>query len=225
MKARKSERRLSMKSFLRYFLVPVLAMLPASAAIAAPVGWTDWTSAGPSTVSGTMTFGSNTVGVTYSGPYHFAQISGGTNYWSPSAPYISATVPNAPPASDIIALNTGGFKTITFSQAVKDPLLAFVSFNTVTIDFGVPIDILSFGTGFFGSGTPILNGGGTGFFGSGEAHGVIRLPGTYTSITFTDTSELWHGITVGAVSVPEPSTGILLGIGLAGLLAYRRKRA
>ena len=217
-----------MKAFLRYFLFAVLAMLPASAAIAAPVGWTDWTSTGPSTVSGTMTFGATTVGVTYSGPYYAptTQVSGGTNYWSPSAPYISATVPNAPPASDIIALNEpGGLKTITFSHAVNDPLLALVSWNGNVVDFGVPIEILSFGLGHFGTGTATLNGGGTGFTGVGEFHGVIRLPGTYTSITFSDTSELWHGFTVGAVSVPEPSTGILLGIGLAGLLAYRRKRA
>lgn len=204
-------------------------MVYSTVALAVPVSWTDWTSTTSATVSGTLTVGSSAVGVTFSGPYFFAQTSGGTNYWNPAAPYISAAVDNAPPASDIIALDTGGLKTITFSQPVQDPLLALVSWNSNTVDFGVPIDILSFGCGFFGCGTPILNGTGTGFFGSGEVHGTIRLPGVYSSITFTDSSEFWHGLTVGAMGlpsspVPEPSTWLLMGTGLLGLLGYGWRR-
>jgi len=169
----------------------------------------------------------STVSVTFSGQYVFAQTSGGINYWNPSAPYISTSVDNAPPNSDIIACNFGGFKTITFSRVVKDPLLALVSWNSNTVDFGVPIEILSYGKGYWGNGTPILNAGGTGFFGSGEVHGVIRFPGEYNSITFADSAEYWHGLTVGATSLPlfpEPGTMLLLGTGLIGLFGSRIKR-
>lgn len=207
--------------------------------MAVPAFWTDWTSETSSSpgVLGTLTVGSSTVDVAFSGSYLFAQTSGGTDYWSPSGPYISAIVDNAPPAADIIGLSAGGLATITFSDPVEDPLLALVSWNGNVVDFGVPIEVLSSGCGFWGCGTPLLNPAGTGFTGSGEVHGVIRLPGAFSSISFTHTSEAWHGLTVGVLGIseppppPPPPTGVpapaslvLLGLGLAGLAAARRRK-
>lgn len=207
-------------------------LLSTTLTFAGTVYWTDWTSVTTSSpgVIGTLDPGSGPINVAFSGAYSFAQTSGGTNFWEPSAPYISAIVDNAPPAADIIALDTGGTVNITFSQAVLDPLIALVSWNGNTVDFGVPIEILSYGTGYWGNGTPVLNTDEDGFFGSGEVHGVIRLPGTYDSIAFTHTSEGWHGFTVGVLdvggpppSVPEPGTIILLGLGLLAVAGVRRK--
>ena len=151
---------------MRLVAAALLAAFAAPSAFASAY-WTDWTSAAASSVSGTLSVGSSTVSVVYSGPYSGAQTAGGTNYWLPNV-YTSTTVPNGPPDSDIIQFSTGGTKTITFSQSVSNPLIGLVSWNGNTVDFGAPINVLSYGCGFWGCGTPIVNGTGTGFFGNGE---------------------------------------------------------
>ena len=109
-----------------------------------------------------------------------------------------------------------------------------MSWNGAAVTFGggtdtqtYDIDYLSSGCGYLGCGTyssPTSNS----FVGSGELHGVIELIGTYSSISFTDTTgENWHGLTVVAfaTSVSEPGElgMMLLGLGVVGALARRRK--
>ena len=199
----------------------------------ATVSWTDWTSSGAGEVLGTITATSGTVGVTYTGNIYFATTGAGINYWNPSTPYISAAVSNAPPASDIIAINGGLNNTITFSAPVVDPLLAIVSLNGPGFVFsGNPsLEVLSSGCGYWGCGTlQVVGGNQITTIGGAEGHGVVRLNGTYTSFTFSGGVETWRGIQVGITdvadgTVPEPGTwASLLGGGLA-LLAFRRVRA
>ena len=212
----------------------------ASLAHAGTVDWTDWTSSTTNTVTGSVQVGATAVGVTYSGAqYAFAQTNNtGTDYWLPSAPYISSTVSNAPGTSDIVALSDSGTSVITFSQAIVNPLIALVSWNGANVTFGggsdpqtYDIQYLSSGAGFFGTGTfgdPTT----TSFTGVGELHGVIELLGTYSSISFTDTTpEFWHGLTIGVeggIASTVPETGnlpmMLVGLGAIGLLLRRRPR-
>lgn len=204
----------------------LLAAVPASAAII----WTDWTSQGAGTVGGTV----GGVGVTYTGSYAFTQLTGGTNYWSPWP-----VAGEQPTGTDIIALNLGGTKTITFASAVSDVYFALNSWNVPavtggpsTTSFDKPYSLIGVGCGYWGCGS-LLSPTATTFQsnGSNEIHGIIKFAGPITSLTFTDGGdEFWHGFTIGigsAAAVPEPATWAMMigGFGVIGAALRRRRRA
>jgi hypothetical protein len=215
-------------------LIAAVSAFAMSSASASVVGWTDWLAADAGIVTGQISIDSSTIGVTANGTYSFVQTGTGGNYFNPDTPYLSSYVDNAPPAAELIGLSAGGLVTIEFSEPVQDPLLALVSWNGNTVVFDHPIEFLSYGRGYWGDGTPVINSDGNGFFGQGEVHGVLRVPGVFTSISFTHTSENWHGFTVGIFGaadqpeppspVPEPTSLVLMLSGLLGLRIARRRR-
>lgn len=216
--------------------VAFIVLVMAPAAFGATIYWTNWTSAtpgSPGSATGTITGATiSPVTVDYSGELTFGQTTpGGTNYWVPSTPYISPQVSNAPPDSDIIALDLASTgNTITFDQALKDPVMAIVSLGQpsylVSYTFNHPFTVLSFGGGYWdipGTGT-LINSSGNVLDGL-EGHGVIQFNGTFSSISWDSTpSEYWHGFTVGVAAVPEAGALMLFGTGLIGLVGYRRVR-
>jgi hypothetical protein len=109
------------KTIVRYIVSSLILLVFASVAVADVVSWTDWTSAATGIVTGTLNTGSSTVDVTSTGLYGFAQISGGTNYWNPSAPYLSAVVDNAPPGTGIVALNPAVWRLSPFLRLFTIP--------------------------------------------------------------------------------------------------------
>jgi hypothetical protein len=223
-------------NFKSSIIVATILSATAIQSFGAIIDWVDWTSAttgNPGSAAGTLTGG---VGVAYSGEVLFAQTAGGANYWSPSGSYISATVDNAPGSTDIIGM-TGGrglTQTITFSQAVVNPLMAIVSLGQpgypVRLNYDAPATIISAGGGYWGGGS-ISQNGTNGVLGL-EGHGVVQFMGTYNSISFTAPDyEYWYGFTVGiegvasAEAVPEPSSMILGVLGFGLLMAFGIRRA
>lgn len=190
------------------------------------VNWVDWTSASPGSVVGTIDLGGGqTIGVTYSGEFGFAQTNGGDNFYtdydnngSPSTTtYTSAAVQNGPTGSDIIALSQASQKTLTFSQPVNDLFFAIVSLNGNGYLFDQDFDVMSYGQGFFGNGSATrvaLPDGRFSVVGNGELHGVLRIDGAVQSLTWTSqTPEWWNGFTVGTYGKAQTATvaGNVLG--------------
>jgi hypothetical protein len=205
---------------------------PASAAII----WADLTDAGAGTVTGTV--GNTTVA--YSGDYQFAQTSGGTDFWntaSKSSWNGASVVPG-----DLIALTTGGMKTIDFGRVVNDVYIALLSWNGNVASFSEAFTVESptsgaLSCGYWGCGTATVSADNKTFTGNGEFHGILKFSGPISSLSFLDTSEYWHGIQIGigsrgplaapvATHMPEPTTWgmMILGMALVGAAMRRGRR-
>ena len=218
----------------------VIVALCAAPVAHAATTWTDWTAAttlgasAANTVTGTLNLDGGAVQVTYRGATDRVELSG-ADWWGVSGtpdPYAAA---GAPDQHDIIRLVGGdmGKYTLTFSAAVLNPILAFLSVGTlhqqVDYRFDQTPTLLGSGVGWWGGcGTCLFVDGNT--VSGREGHGTVQFLGSFTELNWTAPNhEYWQGFTVGTASVspvPEPSTFVLMASGLAfaGLLAKRRKR-
>ncbi|EAQ34012.1 hypothetical protein NB311A_10208 [Nitrobacter sp. Nb-311A] len=215
-----------MKKLLSALLSAFMLASAASAASAAVVTWTTW----DSTSSGTAA----PITVTYSGPA--AELV--TNYpsYTPSATFADGgLVDNAPVAANGILKIFGGntsTQTLTFSQAVVNPVFAIWSLGQPGIDasfvFNQTPTFVSGGPNAEYGGVPITVTGNT--VSGMEANGTVMFMGTFTSLSWTNpVFENWYGFNVGfqsVAAVPETSTWIMLILGFCGLgfMACRRQK-
>lgn len=201
-----------------------LATVPQAASAA--IIWSDLTTQGANTVSGTV--GGTTV--VYNGDVVFPTSTNGTgaNYW---VPFPSGDGPNTgPEPTDIIATSAAGLKTITFGSAVTDIYIALNSWNGQAATFSSPFTIYAQGCGYWGCGSGTASNGNLTLTASGELHGILKFSGSFTSLSYTDqTSEYWHGIQIGigglAGAIPEPSAWALMIVGFGAVGAGLRRRA
>lgn len=209
----------------KIWCVVAATLLSVSTANAAPIYWTDWTGSDLDPGVGfqgigTITTPGSTVTVTYTNPQGigFYQPSGGYYYYSGgtdgpagTSPFTSALVDNRPATTDIIALRYAGMQTLAFSQAIANPVFAYVSLNGNGYGFDQDFDILSFGhssdgnaCGYWSCGTSykqiVTVNGKTEYqlLGTGEPHGTLRFTGTFDTVSWRSLSnEYWNGFTVG----------------------------
>lgn len=166
--------------------------------------WADWTAAtvgAPGSATGQLAPPSGAIDVTYAGEVLFAQTDGGTNYWEPGDPYVNLVTANAPDQPDIVGMNgMVGTYTLTFSAPVEGLVMGIVSLGqpsaNVKYVFDSPIALLSYGTGYWGSGVIELEGVDT--ISGSEGHGAIQFLTPVSSVSWNVVgSESWHGFTIG----------------------------
>ena len=153
--------------------------------------------------------------------------------YTPIPTFSGGTVSNRPATADGIVQIFGGANTgthtITFSQAVLNPVLAIWSLGQpgflAQFVFGQSFTIQSGGPNAEYGGAAITAVGNT--VSGQEGNGVIQFTGSLTSITWTNPIvEDWYGFTVGVpvAAIPEPETYALMLAGLALLGARARRR-
>lgn len=211
--------------------------------------YTDWTSWNPGggTAQGLITLpDSSTVNVTFDAirsngaPGTFMGVTG-SSIWSPTTAYTSAQVSNASTyeAIQLVGENNMTYR-VTLSAPIKDPLMDVTTLGSLGIPatyvFDAPFTILSQGpTCCWGSGS--LTQLAPNIIEGREGAGALQFDGTYSTFSWTmPNSEYWHAFTFGIrttlaiepndppTNVPEPSSVALIGLGLAGLMAMRRKK-
>lgn len=214
---------------------------------AVPYYYVDWTSWNPGggTAVGTITPSSGpAVTVTFDAfnpdGSHNSFLGATNNLFQPASTYTSAQVDNASTyeALQLVGGNPDITYRVTLSEAIKDPIMAVATLGSTGIPeqyvFDSPFTILSQGVSCcWGNGTltqlpgNVLEGR--------EGSGTIQFIGTYTTFSwFAPLPEYWHGFTFGIRTterleptpppgVPEPATLALVGLGMAGLAAWKRR--
>lgn len=215
------------------------AIVLAASASAAPITWTKWsgTYTTSSSNGGSATGTAGSVNVGYSGEL----IALYFNYpsWNPPGTYDAGGL-NGPTEADGGIRLYGGhtfLNTITFSQAVTNPYIAFWSLGAPGTPASFVFDhtptLAGYGLSQEIGGTPPTLMGNT--LTGMEANGVVRFDGTFTSISWNNPlAENYYMFTVGFGSVgsgggdnpgvPEPMTLAVFGMGLAGLAAARKRK-
>lgn len=207
-----------------------MAVCAASCVLAqsASAGWIDWAN----TTTGSMTIGSSVVGVTLTGsPYDMVNGDGYYNNANTGGTSASGTYLGLAP-SDVIRVNASSSFTLSFDQTVTNLYMALVSVGrpnySVSYNFSDAFSVQSSGGNIWWASPGTYSVSGNSFTGN-EYNGILHFSGSFNSISFnTNPNEFWHGFNFASyatTSVSEPASLALLGLGLCGLAAVRKRKA
>ncbi len=208
-------------------LLSVMALCSVGIASAVTYDWVDWTNISAGVAAGNFNTTPGPITVNLTGPFTTIY----TNYpsWTPASSYADGSiVSNSPDNTSLVRVDGTGTFSLQFSQPIYN--LAFSVWSVgngsqpVTYTFDHPLVFNAGGPGAEYGGQSITTGP---FSLNGvEGNGTVLFPGPLTSLVFSvDQPEGYHGFNFGvpANPVPEPSTILALGAGLALVIRRRRK--
>ena len=172
--------------------------------------WADWTiftASGKGDGSAKGSIGA--VGVSYSGELIGAIVNGSSRVWAPDSSFLGGAVTTSPSVvKDDLRLNgrLKGTNTITFDSPVENPVMAIWSLGagrrpaSFTFDTAPILQAGGPNRAYRGSSITVAGNVVTGE----EGNGVIQFPGTFTTLSWTNTYEHYYAFTIGVNGPLQP---------------------